>query len=165
MTHPRFTIWLKCWFAACHINHISPSLSLSLSLMQLWCFNMKTQSVHSCWLIAARCQPGQKLHAWGHRLQAAACFFYYLVRLHATWPHKWSWQGRELSLNITCVSQGLSVRTVMAISCFTFPNTLCVGNQSGVIPDLSQQLRRGEPDGQTIIRAVYYSKIIGALRC
>lgn len=91
--------------------------------------------------------------------------FYYLVRLHATWPHKRNWQGRELSLNITCMSQGLSVRTVTVISCFTFPNTLCVGNQSGVIPDLSQQLRRGVPDGQTIIRAVYYSKIIGALRC
>lgn len=33
MTHLRFTIWLKCWFAACHINHISPSLSLSYATM------------------------------------------------------------------------------------------------------------------------------------
>lgn len=75
-------------------------------------------------------------------------FFYYLVRLRAIWPHKRNWQGRELSVNINCMSQGLSGRTMTAISCFTFPNTLSVWNQSGVIPDLSQQLRRGEPDSQ-----------------
>ncbi len=90
--------------------------------------------------------------------------FYYLVRLHATWPHKRNWQGGELSLNINRMSQGLSARTVMAISCFAFPNTLCAGNQSGVIPDLSQQLSRGEPVSRTIIRTVYYSKITGALK-
>ena len=73
--------------------------------------------------------------------------------------------GTAESLNVYCMSQGLSARSVMAISCFAFPNTLCVGNQSGVIPDLSQQLRRGEPDGRTFIRAVYYSKSIGVLRC
>lgn len=148
---------------------LSPSLSLSVSLMQLCCFNMKTQSIHSCWLIAAQRQPGQKVLAWAHRLQAAAYFFsffflHYSARLHVTWPHKRNWQRRELSLNINWMSQGLSARTVTAVSCITFSNTLCVGSQSGVILDLSQQVRRGEPDGQTIIRAVYCSKIRGVLR-
>lgn len=145
---------------------LSPSLSLSLSLMQLCWFNMEAQSIHSCWLIAAKRQPGQRVLAWAHRLQAAACFFFFFLhcsaRLHVTWPHKRNWQRRELSWNINWMSQGQSARTVMAVSCITFSNTLCVGSQSGVILDLPQQVSRGEPDSQTIIRAVYCSKIRGA---
>lgn len=64
-------------------------------------------------------------YAWDHRLQAAACIFllFFLV-LYATWPHQRNRQGRELGLNINWLSQGLSVRTVIAISCFAFSNTL-----------------------------------------
>lgn len=62
----------------------------------------------------------------------------------------------ELSSDITYMNQGLLERAVTAISSFTFPNTLSVGNHSGVFPDLSQQLRRGEPDSRTISRSMNY---------
>lgn len=129
---------------------------------------MKTWSIHSSWLIVPHCQPGQVLQAWAHALQAAACwgfffslfvFFPYVLRFHAPWPHQRNWQGTELSLNINCTSQVLSVRTVTAISCFAFPNTLHVRN----LTDVSQQLWRGEPDSQAAVRAVYYFTITGGV--
>lgn len=68
-------------------------------------------------------------------------------------------------MNTKGKSPGLSARTLMAISRFTFPHARSVGNSSGVIAGLSQQLRRGEPDGPTAVRVVYCSKIIGAQAC
>lgn len=151
---------LNVGFAAHHKSYFTLTL-LCNSNVSTW---KPGASIAAGWWKFTISQSRNCMHlflTWAHCLRAAARFFfifyYYSVRL-ATWPHRRNWQGRELSLNINRMSQGLSVRTVMAISCFAFPNTLCVGNQSGVIPDLSQQLRRGEPDGWTsIIRAVCYS--------
>ena len=158
MTHPGFTFWLKCWFAAFHINHISLPLflrhslpfSLSLSLMQLCCFNMKTQREHP--LLLADCSTasaGPESARMSSSPPSCCMFFFsffflhYSARLHVTWPHKRNWQRRELSLSINWMSQGLSARTVTAVSCITFSNTFCVGSRSGVILVLSQQVGGG----------------------
>lgn len=137
---------LNVGFAAWHINHISPSSSYATMVFQ-------HESPERPQLLANSSTPSVRLETVCVR---SFFLFYYLLRLHVTWPHRQNRQGKELSLNINCMSQGLSVRTVMAIRCFAFPNTLCVRKQSGVIPDMSQQLSRGEPDGQIIISAVYY---------
>lgn len=76
------------------ISIISHSRSLFLLLMQLWSFSTKTQNLHSCWQIAADCQPGQKLRAWHHhtpRLCMIFIFFFHLwlKRIHLTWSHTW----------------------------------------------------------------------------
>lgn len=117
MTHPRFMIWLKRWFCSPPYKSYF-TLSASVSFMQQWCFNMKTQSIQSCWLTAV--STSAKARNCTHELIASELlhdFFFFFLLLHGeTWPHNRNWQGGKLSLNINCMSQGLSARTVMVFS-------------------------------------------------
>lgn len=137
---------LNVGFAACHINHISPSSSYATMVFQ-------HESPERPQLLANSSTPSARLETACVR---SFFLFYYLVRLHVTWPHRQNWRGRELSLE----KQSSELPSLLSLtdldSCSLCSNTLCVRNQSGVIPDMSQQLSRGEPDGQIIMRAVYY---------